>query len=69
MKQDIKLKLEGAEGREHCPAHKPLVEVLLSFEKRLTRIEWLLALAAASALGTFGKAVIWPALAALVKGG
>lgn len=69
MKQDTALRLKAVESREVCPVHRPLVDVLLGFDKRLSRIEWLLGVAAAAALGTFGKAVLWPALAALVKGG
>ena len=69
MKQDTALRLKAVEGHANCPAHRPLVDVLLGFDKRLSRIEWLLGIAAAAALGTFGKAVLWPALLALVKGG
>jgi hypothetical protein len=68
MNADARIKLSAPPGPQECTAHKPLVDVLLSFDKRLARLEWMVGLAAAAALGTFGKAVLLPMLTKIAGG-
>jgi hypothetical protein len=68
VRNDTRLKLASVDGKENCPAHKPLVEILLSFDKRLFRIECLVLVAAGAGLGSLGKDVLVPVLVKLAGG-
>jgi hypothetical protein len=65
-KDETKIKLEAIEGHRGCPAHEHVVDVLLSFDKKLNRITVILIIAAAAAVGGFGKEVILPLLLKMV---
>lgn len=64
-KNGTRLKLEATEGHDECKAHKPLIEVLQSFDKRLGRMEKMLLVAAAAAIGSCGRDLILPLLVKL----
>jgi len=67
-KEETKLKLEAVTGHKDCPAHEHVVDVLLSFDKKLNRITVILIVAAAAAVGGFGKEVVLPLLLKLAGG-
>ncbi len=67
-REEMKVKLEALVGGRGCAAHQSVVEVLLSFDKKLNRITLILLIAAAGAVGTFGKDVILPLLLKLAGG-
>lgn len=64
-KNGTRLRLEAVEGHQECKAHKPLVEVLLSLDKRQSRMEVILLVAAAAALGSLGRDLIIPLITKL----
>lgn len=61
-KNETKIRLEAIEGHKGCEAHKGVVDVLLSLDRRLGRMEVILIVAAACAVGSFGKDLILPLL-------
>ena len=67
-KEETRIKLEAITGHKGCPAHQPVVDVLLSFDKKLNRITIILLVTAAGAIGTLGKEVVLPLLMKVVGG-
>lgn len=65
-KDETRIKLEAITGTRGCPAHEHVIDVLLSFDRKLNRITVILIIAAAAAVGGFGKEVILPLLMKLV---
>lgn len=61
-KDETRIKLEAIDGSKGCAAHEHVVDVLLSFDKKLNRITVILLIAAAAAVGGFGKEVVLPLL-------
>ena len=55
----IKLKVAD-EGDKHCPSHDALVEVLLSLDKRLARLELGMIVVVTASLAVAGKLTVWP---------
>lgn len=51
-----------------CHAHRSLVDLLVSMDGRLLRLEVMLLVACASALGALGKSVVLPFMVRMMGG-
>lgn len=60
MHEATRIKLQTGDNTRHCPSHEPLVDVLLSLDKRLGRIElWMIVVVVATVTAA-GKFTVWP---------